>query len=162
MGRCRLGRPDPHDREASRNDGPGQLITKDTKTQAARRLAPDELGETTLKLHLRVRDNSAPDLGISIGPETPLFTYDHIRPVPIDTVTHYVKRIAVRVGVDTHLHALLPFAASQLVGGGHDPRTVAGRPGRKGASAAIRTSSHMLPERDRDADAALGRALTPG
>jgi integrase len=142
--------------------GRGQLITKDTKTHAARRLALDEFGETTLKLHLRFMEDRAADLGLSISPETPIFTYDLEGPIPPDTVTHYVKRIAGRVGVDTHLHALRHFAASQLVGGGHDPRTVAGRLGHKDASVTLRVYSHMLPERDRDAASFLGKALTPG
>ena len=142
--------------------GRGRLITKDTKTHAARRLALDEFGEETLKRHLRVTEDRAADLGISVTPDSPIFSYDLVHPIPPDTVTHYVKRIAEKVGVDTHLHALRHFAASQMVGGGHDVRTVAGRLGHRDASVTLRTYSHMLPERDRDAAAALGKALTPG
>ena len=140
----------------------GKLVTKDTKTHAARRLALDEFGEATLKRHLRVMENRAADLGISITPTTPIFTYDLELPIRPNTVSHYVKRIAGRVGVTTHLHSLRHFAATELIGAGHDPRTVAGRLGHKDASVTLRVYSHMLPERDRDAASFLGKALTPG
>src|SRR5665213_934172 len=51
--------------------GRGNLITKDTKTHAARRLALEEFGEATLKLHLRVMEDRAAELGISITPDSP-------------------------------------------------------------------------------------------
>jgi Phage integrase family len=90
------------------------------------------------------------------------FTYDLVHPVASDTVSHYVRSIASRVGVDTHLHALRPFAATELIGAGHDVRTVAGRLGYRDASVTMKVYSHALLERDRDAAAALGKALTPG
>ncbi len=64
--------------------------------------------------------------------------------------------------MDTHLHALRHFAATELIGAGHDPRTVAGRLGHKDASVTLLVYSHMLPERDMDAVSFLGKALTPG
>jgi integrase len=142
--------------------GRGQLITKDTKTHAARRLALDTFGEETLKRHLRVMEDRAADLGISIMPDSPIFTYDLVRPIAPDTVSHYVRSIAAKVGVDTHLHALRHFAATELIGAGHDVRTVAGRLGHRDASVTLKVYSHALPERDRDAASALGKALTPG
>jgi site-specific recombinase XerD len=125
--------------------GRGQLITKNTKTHAARRLVLDEFGATALKLHLRFIEDRAADLGISITPETPIFTYDLERPILPDTVTHYVKRIGEKVGVDTHLHALRHFAATELIGAGHDVRTLAGRLGHMDASVTLRVYSDMPP-----------------
>ncbi len=142
--------------------GRGQLITKDTKTHAARRLALDTFGEETLKLHLRVIEDRAAELGISVTPDSPIFSYDLVRPIAPDTVSHYVRSVATRVGVDTHLHALRHFAATELIGAGHDVRTVAGRLGHRDASVTLKVYSHALPERDRDAATALGKALTPG
>lgn len=141
--------------------GKGNLITKDTKTHSARRLALDEFGEAVLKRHLAEAEVRADELGVKIRPETPIFTYDLEHPIPPDSVTHYVKRIADKVGVDTHLHALRHFAATQMIGGGHDVRTVAGRLGHRDASVTLKVYSHALPERDREAAAFLGRALTP-
>lgn len=56
-------------------------------------------------------------------------------------MTHYVKRIGEKVGVDTHLHALGHFAATELIGAGHDPSTVAGRLGHEDASVTLRVYS---------------------
>ena len=140
--------------------GRGKLITKDTKTHAARRLALDEFSEATLRRHLAVAEDRAEDLGIEVTPDTPVFTYNMVTPIAPDTVSHYVRRIAESVGVDTHLHAIRHFAASQLVAGGPDVRTVAGRLGHRDACVTLRVYSHMLPERDRDAAEALGKALT--
>ncbi len=134
--------------------GRGQLITKDTKTHPAHRPALDTFGETTIKLHLRVRDARGADLEISITTGTPIFTCDLERPIPPNTVTHYVRRIAERVGIDTHLHALRHFAATQMIGGGHDVWTVAGRLKLGDASVTLKVYSQALPERDRDATAA--------
>ena len=75
------------------------------------------------------------------------------------------RRVEVRAsrakaaGVDTHLHALRHFSATQLIAGGHDVRTVAGRLGHADAAVTLRVYSHVLPERDHEAAAALGRAL---
>lgn len=140
--------------------GRGNLITKSTKTHAVRRMALDEFGEATLKRHLKVAEGRAADLGVSIEPTTPMFSYDLERPIPPDTATHCVKRIATKAGVDTHLHSLRHFMATQMIGAGHDPRTVAGRLGHRDASVTLKVYSHALPERDRDAAAFLGKALT--
>ena len=60
-------------------------------------------------------------------------------------MTHYVKRIGEKVGVDTHLHALQHFAATELIGAGHDVRTLAGRLGHMDASVTLRVYSDMPP-----------------
>jgi len=86
-------------------------------------------------------EDRAADLGISITPDSPIFTYDLVRPIAPDTVSHYVRSIATKVGVDTHLHALRHFAATELIGAGHDVRTVAGRLGHRDASVTLKVYS---------------------
>jgi integrase len=142
--------------------GKGNLVIKPTKTHGIRRLALDDFGEMVLKHHLTEAKSRARDLGVEITPVTPIFTYDGRRPISPDTVSHYVTKIADDVGVKTHLHALRHFAATQLIGAGHDVRTVAGRLGHRDASVTLRVYSHALPERDRDAASFLGNALMPG
>jgi integrase len=141
--------------------GRGKLITKSTKTHGVRRLALDEFGETVLKRHLVEAESRSRDLGIEISSETPIFTYDGRRPIAPDTASHYVTKIADDVGVKTHLHALRHFAATQLIGAGHDVMTVAGRLGHKDPSVTLNVYASALPERDRDAANFLGGALTP-
>ena len=61
--------------------------------------------------------------------DAPVLTYDFERPISPDTVSHYVRKTAKQAGVDTHLHGLCHLAATQMIGGGNDIRTVAGRLG---------------------------------
>jgi integrase len=140
--------------------GRKDIVIKGTKTHAERRIALDEFGIALLRRHLMEATSRAADLGKKIEGSGWMFTYDGINPINPDTVTHYVSAVAKKVGADTHLHSLRHFAATQMIGGGTDVRTVAGRLGHKDASTTLRVYSHALPERDRDAAGLLGRALT--
>ena len=140
--------------------GRKEIIIEGTKTDAIRRLALDDFGVEVLRRHRAEASSWASDLGKQLSESDWIFTYDGTNPNNPDTVTHYVKAVATRVGVDTHLHALRHFAATQMFGGGTDVRTVAGRLGHKNASTTLRVYSHGLPERDRDAAGLLGRALS--
>ncbi len=138
----------------------GQWITKATKTHAGRVLALDSFADEVLRRQRARHEDWAVDLGVELTDLTPILTYDLQRPISPDTASHYVRKIATAAGVDTHLHALRHFAATQMIGGGHDVRTVAGRLGHKDASTTLKVYSHFLPERDRDAADFLGRALS--
>jgi integrase len=140
--------------------GRRNIVIKDTKTHAARRLALDDFGIEVLRRHLVEAKSRAKDLGGKVMPSAPIFTYDGVNPINPDTVTRYARSIATKVGVDCHLHALRHFAATEMVGGGTDIRTVAGRLGHKDPSTTLRVYSHALPERDREAAGLLGRSLT--
>ncbi len=140
----------------------GKWIVKGTKSHGVRVIALDEFGTEVLRRHLATAEDRARDLGTEVSPVTPVFTCDGVTPISPDTVTHYVKRIAKRAGVDCHLHSLRHFAATQMVAGGTDVRTVAGRLGHRDASVTLRVYSHALPQQDRLAATALGRALTAG
>jgi integrase len=138
----------------------GRWVTKGTKTHAGRVLALDPFGEEVLRRQRARHEDRAADLGVELTDDTPVLTYNLERPISPDTVSHYVRRIATKAGVDTHLHGLRHFAATQMIGGGHDVRTVAGRLGHRDASTTLKVYSHFLPERDRDAADFLGKALT--
>ena len=140
----------------------GQRITKDTKTHAARVLALDPFGLEVLRRQRARLEDRAADLGIALTDDMPVLTYNLATPISPDTCSHYVRDIANKAGVDCHLHQLRHFSASQLIGAGHDVRTVAGRLGHRDASTTLKVYSHVLPERDREAAASLGKALTPG
>jgi integrase len=138
----------------------GLWVTKGTKTHAGRVLALDPFGEEVLRRQRARHEDRAADLGVELTDDTPVLSYNLERPISPDTVSHYVRRIASKAGVDTHLHGLRHFAATQMIGGGHDVRTVAGRLGHRDASTTLKVYSHFLPERDRDAADFLGKALT--
>ena len=102
----------------------------------------------------------ASDLGKQLTESDWIFTYDGTNPINPDTVTHYVKAWRQGSGWIRTFTRLRHFAATQMIGGGTDVRTVAGRLGHKDASTTLRVYSHALPERDRDAAGLLGRALS--
>jgi integrase len=104
----------------------GRWVTKGTKTHAGRVLALDPFGEEVLRRQRARHEDRAVDLGVELTDDTPVLSYNLERPISPDTVTHYVRRIATKAGVDTHLHGLRYFAATQMIGGVHDVRTVAG------------------------------------
>ncbi len=134
---------------------------KPTKTHQVRRVGLDEVALEVLRGHRAQVDQLARDLGLKVPPNAFIFSRSPVgsEPVRPDVVTKFVPRIAKAAGVDTHLHALRHFSATQLIAGGHDVRTVAGRLGHADAAVTLRVYSHVLPERDREAAAALGRTL---
>jgi len=138
----------------------GEWISKGTKTHAGRVLALDPFGLEVLRRHREVMEERAADLGMELTDETPVLTYTMERPISPDTASHYVRNVATKAGVDTHLHALRHFAATQLVGAGTDVRTVAARLGHADASVTLRVYSHPLEQPDRVAAGILGRALS--
>ena len=90
----------------------GRWVTKGTKTHAGRVLALDPFGEEVLRRQRARHEDRAVDLGVELTDDTPVLSYNLERPISPDTVTHYVRRIATKAGVDTHLHGLRHFAAS--------------------------------------------------
>jgi integrase len=134
---------------------------KPTKTHQVRRVGIDEVAVEVLRSHRAQVDKLAADLGLKVPPDAFIFSRSPVgsEPVRPDVVSKFVPRVAKAAGVDTHLHALRHFSATQLIAGGHDVRTVAGRLGHADAAVTLRVYSHVLPERDHEAAAALGRAL---
>lgn len=141
--------------------GRGKLIVKGTKTHATRRIALDDAVLAILKFHRARAESLAGDLDLTVTDDAPLISYDSVRPIGPDTASHYVRAVAKRVGVDTHLHALRHYAASELVAAGTNIRTVAGVLGHRDPGLTLRVYSHQLEDREREAASVLGRALMP-
>lgn len=137
----------------------GEHIFKPTKTHGVRRIALGEFGLEVLRRQRARLVERAEELGLELTGEMPILTYDLKQPIHPDTASHYVRAIADSAGIDTHLHALRHFAATQMIGAGQDVRTVAGRLGHADASTTLKVYAHALPERDREAAAFLGGAL---
>ena len=66
-----------------------------------------------------------------------VFSYapDHRRHCDPDGITHRYAKMTADLGIDTHLHALRHYSATELLAGGVDLRTVAGRLGHGGGGA---------------------------
>lgn len=136
---------------------------KPTKTHQVRRIGLDALGLAALRRHRATCEALAQSLDLNIPPDAFMFSRSPqgTEPIRPDLVSKFTVRAAKRARVDTHLHALRHFSATQLIAGGHDVRTVAGRLGHADASITLRVYSHVLPERDREAAEALGQMLAP-
>lgn len=112
---------------------------KDTKTHQNRRIALDTETVGLLKEHKRRVQQRVRSLGgkftdnqfVFSGTKTP----DHSEPYSPNATTQRYKDMTTRLGIDTHLHALRHYSATELLSAGIDLRTVAGRLGHGGGGA---------------------------
>jgi integrase len=134
----------------------GGWAEKQTKNRRVRRLSLDEVALDLLRRRRREADQAP-------GTAERAFVFSRRRdgsePIRPDRVTRFVARIARDAGVPTTLQGLRHFSATQLVAGGHDPKTVAGRLGHLDPGLTLRTYSHVLPQKDQEAAASLGRII---
>jgi integrase len=81
------------------------------------------------------------------------------RPYDPSAVTHRYSRMCAGLGLDSHLHALRHYSATELLTAGVDLRTVAGRLGHGGGGATLRVYAAWVGESDRRAAEILGGRL---
>ena len=148
----------------------GQLQEKDTKTHQQRRVVLDpETAAILAEHHARVRERAAA-LGETLNSHTFVFSAapDSQLPYNPDTATQRYRRMATRLGINTTLKNLRHYTATELISGGVDVRTVAGRLGHGGGGAttlrvyaawtseadqrAARTVSGRMPARPQGVD----------
>jgi integrase len=125
----------------------GRLVEKDTKTHAARRLALSEDSLALLEEHRRRCAERAEACGVRLSEDAYVFSFDPAgrQPMHPDSVTHRFSRLARRLGLRARLHDLRHYAATQLIAGGVDLRTVSGRIGHAGGGATtLRVYTHFL------------------
>jgi integrase len=136
----------------------GRQWEKDTKTHQARRVALDR---ETVELLTEHRDRCAfraKALDVELDEEAFVFSGapDGSTPLRPDSVTQRYGRLAKRLGIKTHLHALRHYSATELIAAGVDPRTVAGRLGHSGGgSTTLRVYSAWVSEADQRAAVSL-------
>lgn len=136
----------------------GETWEKDTKTHQRRRVALDPDTVEVLQEHRARCEVRAESLGLSVASDGFVFSLDpdcstQVRP---NTVTQRYGRLAKRLGIDTHLHALRHYSATELITAGVDPRTVAGRLGHGGGGATtLRVYSAWVSEADQRAALSL-------
>ncbi|WP_235875203.1 tyrosine-type recombinase/integrase [Saccharopolyspora aridisoli] len=137
---------------------------KDTKAHQIRRIAVDSETVTLLREHrerVRLRVESlgrkfTADLFVFTGTKTP----DHVQPYPPNAVTQRYKDMADRLNLDTNLHALRHYSATELLTAGVDLPTVSGRLGHGGGGATtLRVYAAWVAASDRKAAEILGSRL---
>ncbi len=115
----------------------GTTILKDTKTHQMRVIRLDQDTITILNQHKARAEQRCTDLGTTLDDDAFVSSYapDHRRHCDPDAITHRYAKMAADLGIDTHLHALRHYSATELLAGGVDLRTVAGRLGHAGGGA---------------------------
>ena len=115
----------------------GKTILKHTKTHQMRMIKLDQGTIDILTEHKDRAQRHCAELGTTLDDDAFVFSYapDHRRHCDPDGITHRYTKMAAELGIDTHLHALRHYSATELLAGGVDLRTVAGRLGHGGGGA---------------------------
>lgn len=132
---------------------------KDTKTHQIRRISLDAATVEVLAEHRARYFEDMAELGVQPSGDAYLFSYRPLRDRPADPsgVTHRYARMCAKLGIDSHLHALRHYSATELLAAGVDLRTVAGRLGHAGGGATtLKVYAAWVGESDRRAAEILG------
>jgi integrase len=136
-------------------------VEKETKTHQHRRIVLDDETAEILREHESRRQTAATELGVKLPRTAYVFSNepDGSRSLIPDTVSQRYDRMAARLGIETTLHKLRHYSATELINAGVDIRTVAGRLGHGGGGATtLRVYAAWLSEADqRAADQLAGR-----
>ena len=145
-----------------RND---ELIEKDTKTHAGRRIALDPETVDVLARHRDRCEARAAKAETTLPDNAFLFspTVDGSRAWRPGGVSLAFIRIRKRAGVrKVPLHSLRHFAATRMLAAGVPVRTVAGRLGHADAATTLNVYGHWIEASDQTAAAVLGDLLGNG
>lgn len=137
----------------------GDRWEKDTKTHQHRRVTLDVEMVEVFRAHRARAEERATLAETKIVRNGYVFSpaVDGSTMTNPDTVTKRYGRLARREHIDTHLHCLRHYSATELITAGVDVRTVAGRLGHAGGgSTTLRTYTAFVAEADQRAATALG------
>lgn len=135
---------------------------KDTKTHQQRRIVLDPQTLALLRAFLVHSAEQATALEIALPEDGLVFSPDpdgKSWPKP-GTVTQRYSRMCARLGYGMHLHQLRHYSATELISGGVDIRTVAGRLGHGGGGVTtLRVYSAWVAEADQRASSSLAARM---
>ncbi|HEV7647414.1 MAG TPA: site-specific integrase [Actinophytocola sp.] len=154
-------------------NGSGKV--KSTKTHQMRRVALDSETVALLRAHKNWSEAELAKVDVDLeehmfvfmgdrkyDPETRKYgaPKDPTQPYSPDAISRRYKRMAGKLGIETHIHALRHFSATELLTAGVDLRTVAGRLGHGGGGATtLRVYAAWVAASDRKAAEILGSRL---
>ncbi len=144
----------------------GVGVEKDTKTHQMRRIALDSETVALMREQKARVAARAVELGGELTEQMYVFggvkSPDHRTPYSPHAVSSRYRDMAERLGIQTHIHALRHYSATELLTAGVDLRTVAGRLGHGGGgSTTLRVYAAWVASSDRKA-AELLRSRLPG
>jgi integrase len=140
----------------------GERRIKGTKTEDPRRLSLDSLSIQLLSDFRAVRASALHAGGVALEPDAFVFSPDPVgrRPWHPDHFTHAYRRLADPLGIESPLRNLRHFNATQLLTGGVDLRTVAGRLGHSdGGATTMRVYAQWVRPADQRAAELVAQEL---
>jgi len=137
---------------------------KDTKTHQMRRIALDNESVVLLTEHKQRCTDRLGHVGMALTEDMYVFSaarkFDPTEPCSPHSVSSRYRNLARRLGIDTHIHALRHYSATELLTAGVDLRTVAGRLGHGGGGATtLRVYAAWVAASDRKAAEILGSRM---
>lgn len=132
------------------------------KTHQKRRLSLDPATIKILRAHRKRQQEDCSKMGVPYPADGYVFTRDGLGEQPWlpDSVTQRFDRMRDKLGLSCRLHDLRHYTATQLLSGGIDLRTVAGRLGHGGGgSTTLKVYAHWSRPSDQRAAELLSRGL---
>jgi integrase len=147
---------------------------KDPKTHQIRTIALDPVGVSVLTARKARAESEADRAGVPLSADAFVWSAspDGLSPRTPNSLTRAFHRLCKTMEAEAlaadpprveswpfRFHDLRHLSATEMVGQGMDPRTVATRLGHANPSVTLAVYAHAVDARDRDAAAGLGRAL---
>ncbi|MGH3802282.1 MAG: tyrosine-type recombinase/integrase, partial [Pseudonocardiaceae bacterium] len=134
----------------------------DLKTHQQRRVALDQETVQVLSEHQVRCRGCAEELGVELAADAFVFSgaLDGSTYLTPGALTQRYNRLSERLGIDTNLHKLRHYSATELVAAGVDVRTVAGRLGHAGGgTTTLRTYAAWVSEADQRAASGIATRM---
>jgi integrase len=144
------------------NKGADGWAEGNLKTHQQRRVALDPETVEVLTEHQARCRARAEQLGLELAEDAFVFSGapDGSTYLMPGTLTQRYNRLADRLGIDTNLHKLRHYSATELIAAGVDVRTVAGRLGHSGGgTTTLRTYAAWVSEADQRAASGLATRM---
>jgi integrase len=145
------------------SDLPGQVEIRSTKTGLIRRMALDSATSAVLAVQKDLAAQRCASVGVALEPDAFIWSQapDYSEPLRPGRVTSRFTELRDELELrGIRFHHLRHFAATVMLAGGVDVRTVAGRLGHSRPTLTLQTYAHVMEVTDRRAAEIVGGSIT--